>query len=636
MKLKKIPRKSAVLILTLGASITLGFLSFTGMFAIWPIIPLALAAFILAVAYDSEIFSRNISHSLDKLTKKDYLKRRLAKDFLLTHFPKDTNGPNVPQYFRDYELLLQQLHTVKNHKQKRKLDKSLKALEKQFASWLFKKDDETADGPLEEELRTWLKSKELEKIHALYAKRRRQFRIILLISAITSVSMAIGTALLIAESIMIIPAVAALLAAPWAIPLLILIGAGVISAGLAYALMTYNAMTDILLNDVLGKWFKNLTAVYYEGIHLESVLLSTGALAVIGLALVLTVCTAGTWWTIGRHAIPFLPAISKLPGIIVMRFINPVVLGVAALAFNLANTRETFDFLIDWAKHLGKNTFGIFKNLKAAWGKIRENENWGQILNPFRLLLILTITPLRCLLFVGHLISMAVTGDRLPGIPEIITALVGFICEFFEDLHYFFGHEHSHDHHKMPSTSKLLDHRIGSHAGHDHSNDVPTRILKIVFSPLYMLSIGWDWIFGQFNAKPKTFAKACQKQHLFIYDYEENLIDLGLIPDAPETVLEKSISAEGNNAIVAYKIDSYQDKHFGGLTLFGRDSAKGKKALLTSLATTLQKSDNPEETLEECKNNPMVGRHRLFTSGPTATSKFLDGLVREHYHVKTA
>ena len=87
MKVKKIPRYLALFLLTFGASLILGFLSFGGMFALWPILPLAFSAFVLSVAYEGEIYLQNIKGALNKLFKHNHLQRQLANNYLLNNFP---------------------------------------------------------------------------------------------------------------------------------------------------------------------------------------------------------------------------------------------------------------------------------------------------------------------------------------------------------------------------------------------------------------------------------------------------------------------------------------------------------------------------------------------------------------------
>ena len=74
MKLKKIPYHLTLLLLTSGASLILGFLSFGGMLALSPLLPLAFAAFALSVAYEGEIYLQNIKGALNKLFKYNHMK----------------------------------------------------------------------------------------------------------------------------------------------------------------------------------------------------------------------------------------------------------------------------------------------------------------------------------------------------------------------------------------------------------------------------------------------------------------------------------------------------------------------------------------------------------------------------------
>ena len=53
--------------LTVGASLILGFLSFGGMFASIPVLPLAFAAFGLSVSYEGEVYLQNIKGSFQKI-----------------------------------------------------------------------------------------------------------------------------------------------------------------------------------------------------------------------------------------------------------------------------------------------------------------------------------------------------------------------------------------------------------------------------------------------------------------------------------------------------------------------------------------------------------------------------------------
>lgn len=98
INLKKIPYNLALILLTAGASIILGFLSFSGMYALYPLLGLAFATFALSVAYEGEIYLQNIKGALTKLFKSDYLEHRMAKEYLLDHFPDNTEEEECPQF----------------------------------------------------------------------------------------------------------------------------------------------------------------------------------------------------------------------------------------------------------------------------------------------------------------------------------------------------------------------------------------------------------------------------------------------------------------------------------------------------------------------------------------------------------
>ncbi len=75
------------------------------------------------------------------------------------------------------------------------------------------------------------------------------------------------------------------------------------------------------------------------------------ALVLAGLAVGLTVCTAGTWWTIAKESRPLYSWMSKMPNF-VMGIINPLITGSSAIFFNLQNTGESLEVVYDLTKNL--------------------------------------------------------------------------------------------------------------------------------------------------------------------------------------------------------------------------------------------------------------------------------------------
>jgi len=530
MNLKKISRKFALFLLTSGASMILGLLSFGGMFALWPILPLAFATFVLSTGYEWEIYSQNIKGAWNKLFKHNSLKRQLAKDFLLDNFPT-TLEDDCPQFFKDYAIQLQLLHTFgrkslnkESRAQKKLEEKRLRDMEKWFALQLF--DDTEADRPLayESKLREWFNDEsrqaKREETRRLHDERQNSFWWAQHFSTVAGVFMGLGSTYLLVETFTIIPLFATLPLTAW--PFLILPMATI--AGAAYGLLTYNAVTDFLVDDTFWEWCKDLGIIaqpandaehdeheHHEHAHHEHAhgghahgnpngsapfLKPLLGWVLVTLAIGLTVCTAGTWWSVVKETRPLFTWMANLPRFI-MGLINPTITAFSAVVFNLQNTRESLGVLLEVIATFGEKVAYAKDQVTNGYGRLRKHENLAQIINPGRLVLIATIMPLRVLLFLGHLVSIGVTADRLPGVSQLYSAILGFISEFFEDLHYFFGHEHVES--EQPTLNDLLQQRLGKGHRHNHDLDLPTTALKWILTPVYYMAMWWDWGFSQWN-----------------------------------------------------------------------------------------------------------------------------------------
>lgn len=642
MKLKKIPRYLALRSLTMGASLIIGFLSFSGMFTLWPVLPLAFASFGLSVAYEGEVYFQNIKGAWNKLFKRDHLKYQLANDYLLNNFPDNTLEDTCPQFYRDYEAQLNLLHQF-GHKhldkssraQKTQVEKTLRDMEKWFATQLFadKKETTKTAETYAEKLRAWLAENQQVKQDACKAKFGTQYRIfqgVKVFSILSGLFMGLGTTYLLVEALSVIPMFIALPFTTW--PLLILPMASI--AGIAYGLLTYNAVTDMISNDTLRKWFNSLKNHFTnDGITLQNVFISTTAVLLVALALVLTICTAGTWWTVAKETRPLFTWMGKMPGF-VMGVINPLITGLSAVVFNLQNTSESLELIDTAARKKGSFFTRTFESIKRGFNVLLEQENWLQLLNPFRLLLKITLTPLRILLFLGHLISIGVTADRVPGVPQFLSALFGIISEGFEDFHYFVSpehdhHHHEHDHHGHGDAEHQLHHkkvlrqeRLSHNHGHNHDLDLPSQLLKLIFYPVYFLATSWDYFTSKINSdtrKPLSFNTAWKKQTGV--EKEEAVT-------RPKNAPQPSVDWQLEQAV--FRIEHYKAKHLQQVSI-GSDIAKQKINALTGLQEELRgliPTDHSkiETTLATAKRNPIYNTHRFFDSGKTETAMFIDEL----------
>ena len=635
IKLKKIPYYLAIGLLTVGASLILGFLSFSGMYALLPMLSLAFGTFFLSVAYEGEIYLQNIKGALTKLFKNNYLENHLAKEYLLGHFPENKELEEGPQFFRDYKaqlLLLAQFEhkelNAESKKRKKQIARTLKDMEQWFGQQLFLPANSSKEKltPYAQELQQWLATHDQEAWQKKIVQRNSRFNIVKAFSALSALLMGLGSTYLMVEAFSAIPFFAAIPFAFW--PAIILPLAVV--AGTAYGLLTYNAITDLINNNTVVKWYNKLKDDLKQGLTLHNIFMTTTALFLATLAIALTVCTAGTWWTIASNARPLFSWMKSMPSFI-MGVINPMITGASAIVFNIQNSAESLE-MVDEAIRSEKNIFqSTYDVIKKGFTNLLDTENFLQIINPARLLLKLTVTPLRILFFFGHLVSIALTSDRMPGVPQIVAALVAIISEGFEDAHYFVGgHTHSSDDSQCPLNTipghvheqnfkKLLGKRLESNAEHEHTNDLPTMFIYALASPIYALAAGWDVLMSKLNKdsnkKILGFADAWKKQR-------------GIAPEENVTV-----SARDKRPSWTWQVEhtvALIDKQSNKLaqSSVNRELAQEKIShLQTFKAKVLKDPQLLGRTLKQEKKNEVYNKHRLFAVEPqTSTQEFVDEL----------
>jgi len=402
MKIKKILKHITLLSLTVGASLIVGFLCFSGMFALWPILSLATAGFTLAVAFESEVYYQNIKHALRKLFKADHVTEQLGKEYLRQYFlqertaleyykesvaihtelealylrndeseedtsqiqslvqkQKDTERAlaETPQFFEDYQATLIAMDalshtldlTLAQEARQVALAKELKDMEKWFAWQLFNLHQPTTQpSRYQQQLQAWLAKHDQAK----YQQRRVElqqaqqpwFYLAGISSLIASIGMSFATSYLLLDAVANIPLLASI-SITW-LPIIILPLA--LIAGTAYGCMTYSALHDMITQRTLEKWANKLT----DYLTKQDWTINTAPIAIFEITLLaliisLTFCTAGTWRTIATQTPPLFAWMKQLPSVI-MGWINPIILSLTTLIFNLQNTSETLD-IVDMA-----------------------------------------------------------------------------------------------------------------------------------------------------------------------------------------------------------------------------------------------------------------------------------------------
>lgn len=512
---KKAFRNSILLLLTVGASLTLGLLSFSGMFVLWPILWLAGASAILAVAYEGEIYWQNLKGVFKTLFTPNALKKQMFREYLektITELVEKSEELELPAVLDDYIQLIQKLDEIDQHHALNQADKAyrkrlkqeIKRLEIEFAEQLYHLDKTQNEYS---SLQQWFLKHGGLTFKTQYRMRYGLFSLAKGFSLAAGVCISAGTAYLLFDAFTIIPF---LMAIPATLAPAMIIGLGGI-AGLAYALITYNSITSMVNNQTIQRFLKVLRRKPGEALSFSHLLKLISATVFMGLTLFLTICTAGTWWTIGQNLASFLK-----PSV---RAICTLILAASAFFTNCFNSICTWLDLREACtdpKAPDSASAGIKAFFKSAWhdycesfSPLAKTDNALQRYNPFRLFIQVLLTPVNAVLFIAHVISIGVTGDQLPGCPASVSATLCAIDEFKEDYHRFAGHAH---HHRKLSIPELLTHRATTGGGHEHSLNLPGRFIKFLLLPIYGLAIIWDWAASQKNPNPLSFSAAYQRQ----------------------------------------------------------------------------------------------------------------------------
>lgn len=565
MKIKRIPRYLLVILLALGASIVLGFLSFAGMYALFPILGLAIVSLVLAMAYEGQIYFQNIDGALNKLFfHRNWVRERLANDYLLSLVEiyeeeraealKNDEEPlenekesKVPEFVKTYSELLNHYLVFKGKKltktqkiEKKRVTKMLHSMEKSFEQILFKKETDEHLLNSEKTLKAWLMNESRQKKLIKKLKTRtRIFYGVLAFSIVTGIFMGVGSTWLLMEGFAALPVLATLSPAVLAgliVPMAIV-------AGVAYGLLIYNALTDMIQNESIQKCLKVIQSNFQRGLSFKGLFKVLGIFTLLSLAMILTLCTAGTWWTVVKSAPPLFAWLNKLPSFI-MTIINPVITGIAALVFSVENMFVTLGINEPSHHHAHEHHDDSHEHGKNFFVKIKDNlvkkhrafkareETLLQRINPFRIFLKITIEPLKTLGFFGHIISISVTSDRVPGIPAIFSAGASGATEFIEDWHYFQKH-----HHHANDPISLARKRLSPGHNHSHDDDIPTFLIKLLFSPVYLLSTLWAWGSSKRNKNEDnklSFKEAWGQQ----FGKKVKRETLEVIPQCPENTEE--------------------------------------------------------------------------------------------------
>lgn len=590
LKKTKVLRYVVATSLTMGTILSVGFLSFSGLWIIYPYIIPATLAFFLSGVIEGKVFGTSIFKGLArlKLLSPNGEKHLLFSELNKLLSMKDESWVNSQcRFLQDYCNQRKKYKALKNNPSANEEDvKEAKQRLEELKDYLYQQMNKPNDSDIEDPYVSQA-IKEASLIELNSAKRSVWFlRFFWLISILVGIVSGFVTAFAVQEAITVGLAlslsVTALSAIVWPVAIFAAIGA---------TFLLYYAITDIVKNDAIVKacsktlkLFKRSTEESIGAYLLRLLALSIVVMGITSLTVFATAASGGTCWIVMQKGIKLLAP--KLPIfvaycastiLIPINFATDLIYGFSTTVQTIDNCKGIFQAIFDIIKHPIKAIKNFCTNIETKLNNLKEKESWGQFFNPFRILAKLIISPLQSLVFIGHLISIGLTTDRFMNVPPPLVAGVCAVAEGLQDLSFLTteeGHNHAqHDHEEDD--------------GHDHGNllQLPLQILlspvlttvgflywfvkkcgnevgfldaiaqtfelpllNIVFFPLLLPSAIWHWTFKK-SENHLTFFESI-KENFDIHSHDH---------DTPEqTDAPKELSAEWReNVRVQWKLNSY-------------------------------------------------------------------------------
>ncbi|MEN9449941.1 MAG: hypothetical protein RJA83_555 [Pseudomonadota bacterium] len=620
MRLKKTKalRYVVATFLTMGTVLSVGFLSFSGLWLIYPYIIPAILAFFLSGVIEGKVFGTGIFKGLArlKLLTSSAQKHLLISELnqLIIHKMKDSNWLDRQCLFlKDYWQQKEYYKSLKKdpHINEIELQAAKERLE-ELKNYFYQKVSSSnfkGNDYLQENLKN-------AGEHLLQTAKRSVWflRFFWIISILTGIVSGFVTAFAVQEAITVGLALSlsatALSAIVWPVAIFAAIGA---------TFLLYYAITDIVKNDAISKacsktleLFKQKTEESISAYSFRLLALCLGVVGIASLTVFATAASGGTCWIVMQKGIKLLAP--KLPIfvaycvstiLIPINFATDLIYGFSTTLQTIDNCKSIFIAIFEGITHPIEAIKNFWFNIKNKLVKLKEKESWGQFFNPFRIVAMLVISPLQSLVFIGHLISIGLTTDRFFNVPPPVVAGLCATSEGLQDLSFLTkedDHSHAHGQH---------DHEEDD--GHDHGNllqlplqlflfpillpagifywvlkkfgsgvgffeaikntfDLP--LLNIVFFPLLLPSAIWHWTFKK-SENNLTFFESIKKS-FDIHTHDHS------IPDQPET--PKELSANWREEERVDWILSKAIKHLDG-AWFDKHIAAEKQSKLKLLAS---------------------------------------------------
>ena len=488
--------------LTMGTVLSVGFLSFSGLWIIYPYIIPATLAFFLSGVIEGKVFGISIFKGLARLK---LLTPNAEKHLLFSELNKllDRKGENWVAsqcgFLNDYFNQRKKYKVLKNdlHAKDEDIKRAKESLE-ELKAYFYQQITELSDG------NSYI-SQEIKDVSLIELKSARRsvwfLRFFWIISILIGIVSGFVTAFAVQEAITVGLALSlsttVLSAIVWPVALFAAVGA---------TFLLYYAITDIVKNDAISKassktidLFKRTNEESLSAYLLRLIALSVVVVGITSLTIFATLASGGTCWVVMQKGIKLLAP--KLPAfvaycastiLIPINFATDLIYGFSTTLQTIDNCKSIFLAIFEGFKHPFKAFKSFYFNIRSKLTDIKEQETWAQFFNPFRIIAKLIISPLQSLVFLGHLISIGLTTDRFMNVPPPLVAGVCAISEGLQDLSFLTGEsddqQHVHNEHSHHAEDD----------GHDHGNLLQLP-LQVILSPLLLLISIVYWGFKKFG-----------------------------------------------------------------------------------------------------------------------------------------
>ncbi|TLY48602.1 MAG: hypothetical protein E6K54_00965 [Gammaproteobacteria bacterium] len=522
VKKTKVLRYVVATFLTIGTVLSVGFLSFSGLWIIYPYIIPAILAFFLSGVIEGKVYGTSIFKGLArlKLLMPNAEKYLLFSELNRLLDRKDENWVTSQcAFLSDYFNQRKKYKTLKNDPNAKNEDiketkKDLEELKAYFFQKITEPSDTNGDSYIGQEI------KDVSLIELKSAKRSVWFlRFFWVISILIGIVAGFVTAFAVQEAITVGLALSlsttVLLAIVWPVALFAAVGA---------TFLLYYAITDIVKNDAIGKacsktidLFKRIPGESFSTFLFRLVALSIVVMGITSLTIFATLASGGTCWIVMQKGIKLLAP--KLPVfvaycastiLIPINFATDLIYGFSTTLQTIDNCKSIFLAIFKGFRHPFEAVKSFYFNIRSKLITIKQQETWAQFFNPFRILAKLIISPLQSLVFLGHLISIGLTTDRFMNVPPPLVAGVCAISEGLQDLSFLTAEsdDHQHVHNEHPHHAE--------DDGHDHGNLLQLP-LQVILSPLLLLASIFYWMFKKFG------------HEVYFFEAVKNIFELPLL-----------------------------------------------------------------------------------------------------------